>query len=150
MPNEARLFANDWVMFWHGLRICRLVFAQLLISVFYQLDSEFKFPKAGPCAAPLPVLDPDKEIDSFSFCCNWQFENMKMDSQNLITALLDAISNFPVTYGYVVEIYIYSCTRWLWLLCWVDPPQLCRAWCHRWLEGQHQQSLSDCPLANMS
>ena len=39
-----------------------------------------------------------------------------MDSQNLITALLDAISNFPVTYGYVVEIYIYSCTRWLWLL----------------------------------
>ena len=71
-------------MFWHGLRICRLVFAQLLISVFYQLDSEFKFPKAGPCAAPLPVLGPDKEIDSFSFCCNWQFENMKMDSQNLI------------------------------------------------------------------
>ena len=93
-------------MFWHGLRICRLVFAQLLISVFYQLDSAFKFPKAGPWRCWLPVLGPDKEIDSFSFCCNWQFENMKMDSQNLITAPLMLFKRFPCSMD-VVKIYLF-------------------------------------------
>ena len=114
-------------MFWHGLRICRLVFAQLLISVFYQLDSAFKFPKAGPWRCWLPVLGPDKEIDSFSFCCNWQFENMKMDSQNLITAPLMLFKWFPWLHGCGEDIFISvpgGC-----LLCWREPgqcpPQLC-------------------------
>ena len=114
-------------MFWHGLRICRLVFAQLLISVFYQLDSAFKFPKAGPWRCWLPVLGPDKEIDSFSFCCNWQFENMKMDSQNLIAALLMLFKRFPWLHGCGEDIFISEpggC-----LLCWREPgqcpPQLC-------------------------